>query len=267
MDEKLLLQRRILELAYQAEKRGQKTHTPFLGEDERLLAIHSLALEDKLDEKAAKVGETSFFSFGGPATSERQALIFVPSYFDLQEEKEKEEEGDTLACLHIEGKHAAYAEELTHRDYLGALMSLGYEREEFGDIFVEGKEAYVFLFSSIAEEVRKNLVSVRHTFVKTTAVSPRECPFSPRLISKKINVASPRLDCVIAELYSLSREDAQALIASGAVSLNGLSEGRNDRLLNGGERLAVRGYGKFLYQGGAVLSHKGRLFVNVEIYS
>jgi RNA-binding protein YlmH len=266
MDEKLLLQRRILELAYQAEKRGQKTHTPFLGEDERLLALHTLALEGKLDEKEEKIGETSFFSYGGPSSSERQALIFVPPYFDLQEEKEKEEQGDTLSCLHIEGKHAAYAEELAHRDVLGALMSLGYEREEFGDIFVEGKEAYVFLFSSIAEEVKKALVSVRHTFIKSTLLAPKDCPFAPKLVRKKINVASPRLDCVLAELYSLSREDAQALIASGAVSLSGVIVEQNDHQLVGGERIAVRGYGKFLYDGGATLSHKGRLFVNVEVY-
>lgn len=265
MDEKLLLQRRILELAFQAERRGQKTHTPFLGEDERLFALHALALEGKL--QGNKIGETSFFSFGGTLHSERQALFFVPSYLDFEEEKKKEEAGEGVACLHIEGKRAAFAEELAHRDYLGALMSLGYEREEFGDIFVEGKEAYVFLLAGIAEEVRKNLVSVRHTFVKTTLVPPQDCPFSPHLTAKKINVASPRLDCVLAELYSLSREDAQSLIASGAVSLNGLVEERNDRLLTGGERLAVRGYGKFLYEGGALLSHKGRLFVNVEVYS
>lgn len=263
----LLLQRRILELAYQAEKRGQKTHTGFLGEDERESALRSLLLAGRLSEKEHCVGETPYFAFGGPVHSERQCLIFIPSYLSYEEEIQKEESGENVVCLHIEGKRAAFAEELSHRDYLGALMSLGYEREEFGDIYVEGKEAYVFLFSSIVEEVRKNLLSVRHTYVKTSLLPPKDCPFAPKLVSERINVASPRLDCVLAEVFSLSRENAQSLIAAGAVIIAGETAKNNDRFLLAGERISVKGFGKFLYEGGASLTRKGRLFVNVDLYS
>ena len=133
-----------------------------------------------------KIAGARYFFYGGGEESESKVLFFLPEYADLSEEEENERNGATIVALHIEGKKAAYAEELSHRDYLGALMNLGYEREQFGDILVEGKEAYVFLFKAIAEEVQKSLINVRHTTVKSTIVLPKDCPFHGRKIKRKI---------------------------------------------------------------------------------
>ena len=37
-----------------------------------------------------------------------------------------------------------FAEDLTHRDFLGALMNLGIERGTLGDIILQEKEAFLF---------------------------------------------------------------------------------------------------------------------------
>jgi RNA-binding protein YlmH len=114
--------------------------------------------------------------------------------------------------------------------------------------------------------VVKNLLSVRHTYVKCTLLAPKDCPFHAQKETKLINVASSRLDAVIAEVFSLSREDAQRLIEGGAVLVDtGVNENKAD-LLKGGELIAVRGEGKFRYLGEEKTSRKGRLFVQVEIY-
>jgi RNA-binding protein YlmH len=265
MDEHELLKRRILELAERAVERGYPCHTAFIPLSEQSL-LKELESEKRAILNQNKIGEASFFLYGGNEESESKVLFLFPEYADLESEKEKEAEGETILCLHIEGKKAEFAEEMTHRDYLGALMSLGYEREQFGDILVQGKEAYVFLFKAIAPEVQKSLLSVRHTYVKSTILSPKECPFHPQKEEKLINVASPRLDAVIGEVFSLSREEAQRSIEKGEVLVGTSVVENSAAFLKGGELIAMRGKGKFLFLREEKTSRKGRLFVKVAVY-
>ena len=45
--------------------------------------------------------------------------------------------------------HAKYAEQLTHRDYLGTILGLGIERAKIGDILVDGTDAVVFVHRTL----------------------------------------------------------------------------------------------------------------------
>lgn len=47
-----------------------------------------------------------------------------------------------------------------HRDYLGALLSLGIERERIGGILFGEKEAYVYVLKENADYIRESLTSV-----------------------------------------------------------------------------------------------------------
>jgi len=137
MEKSELLKRRFCELAERASGDGYKTHTYFLRVDE-LALLEELAHEKKANPQTSKIGEATYFAYGGNAEAERKVLFFLPDFLSAEDEQQSEENGETFSCLHIEGKKAAYAENLDHRDYLGALMSLGYEREQFGDILVAG---------------------------------------------------------------------------------------------------------------------------------
>lgn len=44
-----------------------------------------------------------------------------------------------IDCLRIEPKALKFSEELSHRDYLGALLNLGVDRSVIGDIVVQKK--------------------------------------------------------------------------------------------------------------------------------
>ena len=50
-----------------------------------------------------------------------------------------------------------------HRDYLGALLSLGIERERIGGILFGEKEAYVYVLKENADYIRESLTSVGKT--------------------------------------------------------------------------------------------------------
>ncbi len=61
------------------------------------------------------------------------------------------EEDYPIACVHIWPLQAKFADALSHRDFLGALMNLGIERSTLGDIRVGEKEAYLYCLSGMAE--------------------------------------------------------------------------------------------------------------------
>ena len=101
-------------------------------------------------------------TFGGNESCERQIVQFgdkeILGYEGIY----------PISLIKIEPLTPKFAEELGHRDYLGALMNLGIQRELLGDIFIKEKEAYVYCLSHISDFISDNLKSVRHTHVKVT---------------------------------------------------------------------------------------------------
>ena len=147
-----------------------------------------------------------------------------------------------ISLLHIEGKKAEFALALTHRDYLGALMALGYKREMIGDIVVVGKEAYAYVFTSIASEIQKNLLSVGAMRVKVSVLAPQDIEVSPSFTERLINVASLRLDAIIGEVYHLDRNSSKEAILHQEVSVSGVFTDQASLLLKGNERITYKGH-------------------------
>ena len=83
---------------------------------------------------------------------------------------------------------------------------------------------------------------------------------------KGIQIQSERLDAVIAKTYSLSREDAQALIKRSLVFVNGKETASSAYTPKVGDKISVRGHGRLIYQGFDSTSRKGKLNAIVEIY-
>ena len=82
--------------------------------------------------------EVQVLENGGFIHSESQRIIIAPYFYEIEKE-----DFEIVVCKIIYAKNF---EKLTHRDILGALMSLGIKRELFGDI-VE-KEVHWYLMSS-----------------------------------------------------------------------------------------------------------------------
>ena len=87
------------------------------------------------------------FEFSNYSTpmSKRRMLQFYPYGF--------EKETFPIVCLCIRPVSPKFADSLTHRDFLGALINLGIDRSKLGDILIEENTAYVFVFSQIADYI------------------------------------------------------------------------------------------------------------------
>ena len=159
-----------------------------------------------------------------------------------------------------------FADDLTHRDFLGSVLGLGIKRETIGDIIIKNNTGYIFCLSSVADFIIDNLKKVRHTSVKCEKITETPEEVKPEATEKFIIVASERLDVIIAEIYNLSRSESNTLFTSKKVFINGKLTENNSQKIKAGDTISVRGYGRFNWLGTSGETKKGRLKANVEVY-
>lgn len=253
-DEKELqqLKNRLAELAQKAYSRNIYTYTPFLG----------LAEQQAFYAVEREVSYAGCAMEGGSPLCERKIIRFGdPGY----------EEAYPIARIEVLPRAPKFAEKLTHRDFLGAVMNLGIERDMVGDIFVlDGKQdkngALFFCHETIADYIVGHLEQVRRTAVTCTrsqeelAVERAE----PERVS--LTVSSPRADGVIAKVCHLSRQDSQELFRMGRIFVNGIATENESLHLKEGDAVTVRGFGKFIFYGQSGVSKKGKERVEVGVF-
>ena len=101
-------------------------------------------------------------TFGGSESSERQIIRFgSPEIFGY-------DDSFPISILKIAPLTPKFAQELEHRDYLGAIMNLGIERSLIGDILIKEKDAYIYCMNHIAEFITDNLTTVKHNHVRAS---------------------------------------------------------------------------------------------------
>jgi RNA-binding protein YlmH len=200
-------------------------------------------------------------AFGGYDGAERAVVRFGD-----QESLGYEEDFpiDILAIVPLADK---FADDLTHRDFLGALMSLGIERSLLGDIIVTGKKAYIFCLERISDFIIENLISVKHTSVSVRKAEAEDIKDIPRGFEKEkmIQVASERIDAVIAKVYNVSRSAAMEYFAQKKVFVNGRQTENTSLALKQDDVVTVRGYGRFKLAEIVGTSRKGKLNILVRL--
>ncbi len=169
-----------------------------------------------------------------------------------------------ISVIKIEPKASKYAEKLTHRDYLGALMNLGIERSVLGDIVVYENTGYLMVCDRIAEFLTDNISQVRHTAVKISIIDALPEEARPKVKQMDINVSSLRLDGVIAHIFHLSRGESKALFSSERVYVGGVPAKNAAVEPDEGDVISVHGHGKFRFCGVLHETKKGHYVIRAE---
>lgn len=250
MNEDRLFVSRMKELAQTAYRQNRYMFSHFLTPAE-LTAL--LDMEEELRF-------VDFDTYGGNECCERQIVRFGSDRMFGYEEPYP------IAALFIEPLSVKFAETLEHRDYLGAIMNLGVERDVLGDIFIKEKSAYLFCEDSIADYIGANLDKIRHTNVKVSRASDTAAAFPKILKDMEVLVQSPRFDAVVAAIGKLSRSESQQLFRNKKVLLNGRICENNSMILKEGAVFSVRGYGKYIYEGCGKENRKGKVYVRLKKY-
>ncbi len=250
MKEEELLKRRILDLANRSFRSGIYTFSGFMSAGDQA-QIYDM-------EKELRFVPWTFF--GGDEDCERRMLRFG------SEETLGYTEAFPISCLVVKPQAPKFADALTHRDFLGALMHLGIERDVLGDIIVKDNIGYIFCEDGMAVFLQEELTRVRHTSVSCTIT--RECPTAAtrEYAEEELVVSAPRCDSIIAKAFQLSRSQSIRLFQGGRVFLNGRLMENNSGALKPGDIISARGFGKFVFDGELKETKKGRIRVRIRRY-
>jgi len=248
------LKKRLRELAEKSYMQNVYCFTGFLG----------MAELDAFYQMEREIAHVSYELSGGREGCERQMIRFG------SEETLGYEEAFPIVCMYIEPVAEKFADDLSHRDILGACMNLGIERSTIGDIIcgagARGKCGYLYCTEKIAPYIAENLTRIRHTDVRCTVCDGQAKPPGPELETREYQTASERADGVVAKVYQLSREKSLLLFREKKVYVDGRQRENGSSPLKEGETVSVRGYGKFIYRGITRQTRKGKNNIRVEIY-
>lgn len=211
---------------YDVVRLSEKYHFPkfskFLDETEQAIIKNDRALKGML--------------FGGYENAERKLFGVFPDW------SEPSSEEFPITVLRITKK---YEKELTHRHYLGTILSLGIDRNKVGDILPDENGATVFVLEDIAGFIKENIKKIAGCGVEIDIQN-----FGSIKIPEKrfelldIVAASMRLDACLGAILKISRKDAKNLALSGKVLVNHLEPKSEDTKLDLGDLLSIRGFGR-----------------------
>ena len=199
----------------------------------------------------ARAYGVGFSAFGGYDAAERMIGCFHP----LDDAPSKEAYPIVCLCARIPVKFC----HITHRDVLGAFMSLGLTRDCIGDMIILQDCVYLFAHDQTADFVASALTSAGKAPLRFEAMNEFPVIPEPAGTELKTVVSSLRLDAVLAGAYRLSRNEAAEAIRAGLVKVNHLPCDRTDMQLKEDSLLSLKGYGRIRFKSVSGTTRKERI--------
>lgn len=250
MGEAELLKKRFSELARKSYEGGYYIFTDFLGLMEQAL----------FNEASSAFREVKHTAFGGALGAERVMIRFG------DEDELGYSEDFPIICIKAEPIAPKYADKLTHRDFLGALLSLGIERSTLGDIPIIDNVGYIFVKRDIAPFIISELTRIKRTDMKLSVIDSLPEGALYKTERKRIQAVGERIDAVVAKVFGISREVSLGLFKKRLVFVDGRQCENNSYIPKSDEIISVRGYGRMIYRGYESTSKKGKLNIEVDLY-
>ncbi|KAB3533158.1 YlmH family RNA-binding protein [Alkaliphilus serpentinus] len=197
--------------------------------------------EKKIREVLVGINRICHFSYGGYEGAERKVVLIHPDYLSSEDIELP------LAALEITSNDQFF--KCNHRDFLGGILGLGIKREKIGDILINDDskliKGYIILHRDMKDYILFNLNQVGKSKVMVREVQLSEIVIPHIEYKEGIgNVSSLRLDAVIAEIFNLSRANAQSRIEKEMVKINWEIITKVSYEVNCNDSLSVRGSGR-----------------------
>ena len=231
---------------------------------ELVLKNHSIEYTDFLDPHMRYLAKSilnrfediKYREFGGTSNAERMVIFIYPYYLDDSYVE------FSLTYLRVNGEE----EDLTHKDFLGALLGLGIKRSKTGDILVHKGYTDIILKNEISAVAMQSLDRVGNKKVVLTEINADELT-DPEISFKEISkfISSMRLDAFLSSIYNISRQESINIIKDGNVKVNWEEIYKPSKELNAGDNISTRGYGRAIINSIDGFSKKGRLHITVQI--
>lgn len=253
-EEKLILSKILDKISF-CETRNQIQVTDFL----------DLAQQELITKFLKFQKQENYILFGGFEEAERKTIVFYPEKLETLIKENKIDFNEWIKVLRItlpnenKGKYE-------HKNYLGALMKLGIKREKVGDILVDDDGADILISKDILKFLQSNLLELTR-FQKAQLEEINLNDIKKVSIEKEqitITVSSMRLDNIVAELAKCSRSKANELLMQERVFVNFEVVTKQTKEIKEGDRVTIRGKGRFIIKEVLGNTRKGNILVLVE---
>jgi RNA-binding protein YlmH len=237
--------RRLLDLIQASKKNHSTVESDFFDPYERKTAVSILN----------RFQDLSYRFDGGFEEAERKCIMIFP------ESMQEEDVQSPVAYLKIEGQ----LENLSHKDYLGAVLGLGVTREKIGDIILYDDFTLMIVKKEIRDYILLNFEKAGKQNISITETDGDGLEY-PELDFIEVSkfVASLRLDSYLSAAYNISRSESRALIKSEDVKVNWGKTSKSDHVLEVGDVVSVRGKGRTVLHETGGISKKGRLNLKIR---
>lgn len=205
-----------------------------------------------------KFGGDKYFkvdSFGAFNEAERRILSFNNIYNNPM----------PIEILEISNKSSF--SKIEHKDYLGAIMSLGIEREKIGDLVVDDERAIVPVIKGLSSYIINNLDKVSNSKINIKIINDIKSIRLPELNEEIVNLSALRIDALVAKLAKVSRSQANEIIQSGRVQVDYSKVTDKGYEIKEESRVTIRGSGKFIVGEITGETKSGKLKVKIKKYT
>ena len=187
-------------------------------------------------------------------------VILAPDYYLLEEED--------FELMALEILYPRKFHQLTHSQILGTLLhQLGIKRDYIGDILLGEEQTFVILDRRFGELAQRSLSKISRVPVswKEAVLSQLPAKTSQDVRSQQVLLSSLRLDKVVATAFHISRSNALKLIESGQVKLDYKEVKQPGKVLEVGQLVSVRGFGRVRLKEFLGFSKQGKLKLDIDI--
>lgn len=194
----------------------------------------------------------------------KKVIFLLPQYISKEGYNEIFEK--YISSIKIAAKSR---DKLKHKDYMGAIYSLGIKREYIGDIFVNQNNCYVFLINNMSEYILSNFLKVGNEEVKVEKISlfsDEIKNLSYEFEEKEYIVSSLRVDAVLAIIYKKSRSEIKEKILKGDLYINDKEERYLSHILKEGDIVSFRKCGKIKIGNSIRKTRSNRIVISVKNY-
>lgn len=190
---------------------------------------------------------------GGNSNSERKIFV-ANSYVE-------HDTSDFFKVMEFKSKN------IKHKDVLGALIHLGINRENIGDIVLKNEKVEFVILDKDSSFVKYNLFKIKNEkvnieFKKNNILSESSIDYE----SKTGFVSFLRLDTIISELIMISRSKAKEMIKSRNIKVNYVNVIDPSKIIEEGSIISIKKNGRFVFDKIQGISKKGNFKINYRKY-
>ncbi len=207
-----------------------------------------------------QINGINYLEEGGYKKAERKRILVFPDYLF------PDHIDSSISIIKVEGNFNF--KEVTHKDFLGAILGLGIKREMVGDILVHDDYAQMIIAKEVFDFVKLNFKKVNEVPIEVIKIEKDDLVI-PTRHTKEIptTVASMRLDAVASSGFGDSRNKISRDIKNNRVKLNYKVVNDPASEVELGDLISIRNRGRVEVAEKRGLSNKGRIKLLLKRYT